>query len=106
MANTVGIAIITSIIINIIACHIQRKRIVALFKSQYKHSEEEAVKALLKRRHWRRRSLVEIKMRLGNHFTDNELRNILVRAGAVRFGGQNGTYTEMWGLLNRNKSLD
>ena len=42
-------------------------------------------------------SFLEIEKRLGG-FEDNELRKILIRAGAVRFEGDN----ELWGLLSRN----
>jgi hypothetical protein len=44
------------------------------------------------------RSFDQIKKRLGG-FDDNELKRILVRAGAIRFEGLNGK--ELWGLLSR-----
>jgi hypothetical protein len=43
-----------------------------------------------------------IKVHLGG-FADDELRKILVRAGAVRFEAKSGS--ELWGLLERNHDL-
>lgn len=43
-----------------------------------------------------------IKKRLGG-FDDEELRRIMVRAGAVRFEGSDGK--ELWGLISRNKEI-
>jgi hypothetical protein len=45
------------------------------------------------------RTFEEIEKRIGG-FEANELRQILVRAGAVRFRSRDGT--ELWGLLERN----
>ena len=61
---------------------------------------EEAVKRLLHHEKWEKRSFEEIKRRLGG-FGDDELRKILVRAGAVRFFGREDR--EYWGLIERNK---
>lgn len=61
---------------------------------------EQAAKALLEHEKWKMRSLEEIKKRLGG-FGDDELRMILVRAGAVKFESDDGS--ELWGLISRNK---
>lgn len=45
------------------------------------------------------RSLEEIKKRIGGF--DDELRKILVRAGVVKFEGEDGK--ELWGLISKNK---
>jgi hypothetical protein len=47
---------------------------------------------------WRWRSFEVIKHHLGG-FDDNELRKILVRAGAIRTKSDDGK--EVWGLLDR-----
>lgn len=51
---------------------------------------------------WRLRSFILIKAHLGG-FDDDELRKILVRAGAIRFTSRSGH--ELWGLLSRNRDL-
>ena len=61
---------------------------------------EKAALKLLESKEWRMRSFDAIKARLGG-FPDDELRKVLVRAGAVRFKGRNDE--EVWGLLDRNK---
>lgn len=45
---------------------------------------EQVARKLLESETWKKRSFKEIKKRLGG-FEDDELRKILVRAGAVRF---------------------
>lgn len=62
---------------------------------------EEVARDLLNQEKSLKRSLGDFKQRLGIA-EDQELRKILVRAGAVRFiesGGQ-----EMWGLVSANES--
>lgn len=49
---------------------------------------------------WDLRSFEAIKRRLGG-FEDNEIRQTLIRAGALQFIGKGGK--EMWGLLERNR---
>ena len=49
---------------------------------------------------WDLRSFDSFKRRLGG-FEDNEIRQVLIRAGAVQFKGRGGK--EMWGLLERNR---
>jgi len=60
---------------------------------------ENAAKELLESEQWQKRSFSAIKSRLGG-FEDDELRKVLVRAGAVRFRGENNK--ELWGLRERN----
>lgn len=62
---------------------------------------EGVAKKLLQHRQWPKRSFSKIKLRLGG-FDDDELRRILVRAGAVRFVSP-ATGEEFWGLLRRNR---
>lgn len=60
---------------------------------------EQAAKAPLEHDEWNMRSLEEIKKRLGGF--DDELRKILVRAGVMKFEGEDGK--ELWGLISKNK---
>jgi hypothetical protein len=62
---------------------------------------EEAVKQLLSSPQWKMRSFDEIERKIGG-FEENELRKLLVRAGAVRFRGEGDR--ELWGLREKNKA--
>ena len=61
---------------------------------------EQVARSLLEDERWQKRSFDEIKKRLGG-FDNDDLRKILVRAGAVRFQTHEGK--ELWGLLSRNR---
>lgn len=64
-------------------------------------SAELVARELLSSERWaKQRSFKTIKSRLGG-FEDDELRKILVRAGALRFKGQGDS--ELWGLISRNQ---
>lgn len=67
---------------------------------------ERTAKAYLEHPDFKKRSFSLLKARLSG-FTDDELRKILVRAGAVKFKGENksGKMIEWWGLLNRNPDI-
>src|SRR5664279_5087312 len=60
---------------------------------------EGVARAILMDREWPYRTFRVIKYHLGG-FTDDELRQLLIRAGGIRLtaGGQ-----EVWGLLTRNR---
>lgn len=64
---------------------------------------EQVARQLLEHKNWKRRSFKAIKYRLGDAFDDNELRKILVRAGAIRF--EDGDGKEYWGLISRNQDI-
>ena len=64
-------------------------------------SAEALVHELLSDRRWRLTPLDQIAEYVGG-YKDDELRQLLVRAGAVRFSTKNGA-NEMWGLLERNR---
>lgn len=49
-----------------------------------------------------KRSWEEIRKRIGG-FSDEELRKLLVRSGAVRYEVR-GTKKELWGLIDRNEA--
>jgi hypothetical protein len=61
---------------------------------------EAAVRQLLLTPRWTMRSFDEIEKKLGG-FDGDELRKLLVRAGAIRFEGRDAT--EYWGLRERNE---
>jgi hypothetical protein len=65
-------------------------------------SAEALARELLMHPQWRLRGFATLKRHLGG-FGDDELRQILVRAGAVRFESDDGT--EWWGLVARNRAL-
>ncbi len=79
---------------------VQERRLKEEMKSEY--MAERAVYKLLSDHRWKKRSFPEIQKRLGDGFSENELRKILLRAGAVRFETKE-TKDELWGLLERNK---
>lgn len=64
------------------------------------HQSERVAKELLSIRRWPLRSFAVLRHHIGG-FDDDDLRNILVRAGAVRFKSKSGH--ELWGLLERNR---
>jgi hypothetical protein len=63
---------------------------------------ETVAKALMSDAEWRWRTFEVIKHHLGG-FEDDELRKLLVRAGAIRATAKGGE--EVWGLLERNRAL-
>lgn len=67
---------------------------------QLQDAAERVAHALMSDPNWRLRSFKVIKHHLGG-FQSDELRTILVRAGAIRFKSKSGE--ELWGLIERNK---
>ncbi len=76
---------------------IQRDRLRQELRTQF--MAEQALLDLLEHPKWKLRSFDAISTRLGG-FDDDSLRQLLVRAGAVRFKGKEGE--ELWGLRHRN----
>jgi hypothetical protein len=74
------------------------------FRAEHKtdFAAERVARALLLNRHWRWRTFRALKIYLGG-FEEDELRRILVRAGAVRSETPAGE--EIWGLWIRNRDL-
>lgn len=66
------------------------------------YAAERVAHDLLSNEKWRWRSFRVIRHYLGG-FTDDELRKILVRSGAIRTMTQSGS--EVWGLLERNNEV-
>lgn len=92
-------ALITAVITGIATFAVQERRLRTELRTEF--MAEQAARALLDAEKWTKRSFEEIAKRLGG-FDDNELRKILVRAGAVRFETAEGK--EFWGLVSRNKN--
>jgi len=92
-------AVIVAALTGYITFRVQEERLKKELKTEF--MAEKVAKDLLSNERWTKRSFEEIKKRLGG-FEDNELRKILVRAGAVRFEGGDGT--ELWGLIGKNES--
>jgi hypothetical protein len=61
---------------------------------------EQAINRLLSTPGWEKRSFKAIQERIAG-FSDDELKRLLVRAGAVQFRRKTGEW-ELWGLLSRN----
>ncbi|TGG93835.1 hypothetical protein E4656_06470 [Natronospirillum operosum] len=98
MLTTIVTAAITAVVTGLVTFAIQERRLKTELRTEF--MAEVAAKSLLENEQWQKRSFGEIKKRLGG-FDDNELRKILVRAGAVRFKGKEEN--ELWGLISRNK---
>jgi hypothetical protein len=91
-------ALITGSVAGIATFFIQERRLRTELRTEF--MAEQAVRSLLTNEQCQKRSFDEIKKRLGG-FQDDELRKILVRAGAVRFEDSNKK--ELWGLVSRNE---
>lgn len=76
----------------------QRERLRREFQLEF--ATETAIKTLLENESYTMRSFEKIKRHLPG-FEDNELRRFLIRAGAVKFSGDDEQ--ELWGLLERHK---
>jgi hypothetical protein len=98
MLTTIITSVVTALITGLITFAVQERKLKTELRTEF--MAEQAVKSLLENEKWKKRSLDEIKKRLGG-FDDNELRKLLVCAGAVRFEASDGK--ELWGLISRNR---
>lgn len=108
MLTTVLTSIITAfgtaIITTLASFLLQERRIKFEFaQMRTEFMAEQVARQLLEHEQWARRSFKAIKHRLGG-FEDDELRKILVRAGAIRFEDRK-TKEEYWGLIHRNRDV-
>lgn len=92
-------AVVAAVITGLITFALQERKLRAELRTEF--MAEQAARALLENERWAKRSFDEISKRLGG-FAEDELRKILVRAGAVRF--ESSDRKEMWGLISRNKT--
>lgn len=97
MIMTIITSVITAGITAFAAFAIQQHKLRTELRTEF--MAERVVRQLLEKKQWQKRSFNEIKKRLGG-FDDDELRKILVRAGAVRFESSDGK--ELWGLISKN----
>jgi hypothetical protein len=105
MLETVLTSIVTSLATTLGLLLVQDKRLRHEFevdreRVRTEFMAERLAKQLLNAENWTQRSFEAIQRRLGG-FEPDELRKILVRAGAVKFEGKDGE--ELWGLLDRNR---
>jgi predicted Holliday junction resolvase-like endonuclease len=105
MLETVLTSIVTSLATTLGLLLVEEKRLRREFEMDRERIRTEfmaegVAKQLLNAEKWKQRSFEAIQRRLGG-FQPDELRKILVRAGAVKFEGKAGE--ELWGLLERNK---
>jgi hypothetical protein len=105
----VAVAVITSVITAAVtsfaALAIQERRLRRDFaldreRVRTEFMAEQVTRELLESERWEKRTFRAIQQRLKG-FDGDELRKILVRAGAVAFEGDQGE--ELWGLLSRNR---
>ncbi|MBI1355074.1 MAG: hypothetical protein GC160_12065 [Acidobacteria bacterium] len=97
MVETIITSIVTAAATSLITFLLQERKLRTELRTEF--MAVAAVSALLKRADWQKRSFEEIRKRLGG-FDDDQLRRLLVRAGAVRFVSPDGR--EFWGLMARN----
>jgi hypothetical protein len=92
-----GVSVVVSIIGGVGSFRLQERRLREELRTQF--MAESAIRELLLHDKWRLRSFGVIKKRIRG-FGDDELRQLLIRAGAVCFEARGGE--EMWGLRVRN----
>lgn len=92
------VSAVVALITSLITARTEGRRLATEFRTEF--MAEQAVKHLLEDPRWQQRSFEKISNRIGG-FDSDELRRLLVRAGAVRFSGKNGE--ELWGLRERNR---
>ncbi|HNX53927.1 MAG TPA: hypothetical protein PKI68_09310 [Pontiellaceae bacterium] len=98
MITTIITSIITAAITGLITFALEERKLKTELRTEF--MAEQVAKKLLENKKWTKRSFSEIKKRLGG-FDDDELRKILVRAGAIRFESE--YLDEVWGLISRNE---
>ena len=94
------VALVVALLTTFTTMRSQRDRLRTELRTQF--MAEEAIVQLLEHKDWGLRSFEEIKKRIGG-FDDDTLRQMLVRAGAVRFYRRHDG-AELWGLRRRNLS--
>jgi len=100
MIETIFTSICVAVLTSVASFLVQERKLRADLRTEF--MAERAIAELLGCQQWEKRSFDEIRKRIGG-FDDEELRKLLVRAGAVRFEGENSK--ELWGLIQRNKSI-
>ncbi len=99
MLATILTAAVTAFVTGLATFALQERRLRTELRTEF--MAEQAARNLLENPRWQKRSFAEIQKRLGG-FEEEDLRRLLVRAGAVRFYGTDGQ--ELWGLLRRHNT--
>src|SRR4051794_32124438 len=95
------IAGIVAVTVALLTSRTQERKLRAELRTEF--MVEEAIRALLEHKQWEQRSFDAISRQIPG-FEANELRRLLIRAGALCF--PDGSGGEWWGLRDRNqKSL-
>jgi hypothetical protein len=94
------VALITAIVTAFVTTRVSGRQLHRQFQLEF--ASEYFAHQLMQDRKVPLRSFELIKYHLGG-FDEDELRQILVRAGGIRFESTEGN--EMWGLLSRNRKL-
>ncbi len=95
------VAVVVAIITSVAALYLQTERLKQELKTEF--MAEQAIADLLNHPDWKLRSWKILSSRIGG-FDEEELRQMLVRAGALRFWShENGQDLEWWGLRTRNE---
>jgi hypothetical protein len=98
--ETLAISLISGLLGGYASYRLQERKLKK--KYQLQDSAERVAHELLSDTEWRLRSFKVIRHHLGG-FEEDELRKILVRAGAIRFKSRSGY--ELWGLIDRSRDL-
>lgn len=96
--ETLAVSILSGVVGGYATYRVQERKLQKEYQLQ--DSAQRVAHALLSDSEWRLRSFKVIRHHLGG-FDDNDLRKLLVRAGAIRFKSKSGE--ELWGLIDRNK---
>lgn len=104
MSREVEVALITGAFVAVVGLVAPALTLYLSRKSlRTEYMAEAAIRRLLQHPTWRRRSFQEISYHLPG-FAADDLRRLLVRAGAVRMQSSNTNDSrELWGLLERNR---
>ena len=94
----IPVALVTSVVTTFATIYLGEKKLRRDYQLEF--CAERIAQKLFLHKKWVLRSFDVIKHHLGG-FGDDELRQILVRAGGIRFESESGT--ELWGLLTRNR---
>lgn len=92
-------AVVTAVLTSVATFATQERRLRTEMRTEF--MAETAVRHLLQHPDWEMRSFAVIKGKVAG-FDDDELRRILIRAGAVKFVRPSDN-AEMWGLIERNQ---
>ena len=93
-----GVSVVVSAFTAAAASRSQERRLRTELRTQF--MAEEAIRVLLLSEKWKLRSFEAISARVRG-FEADELRQLLIRAGALCFEGKDGS--ELWGLRARNE---